>query len=182
MNLKELVQQQYETYLEGKSKELGISKEEYLNKLNEEEMERQEKKALERKAKYGDKTDSEIQTIEKLQYEQQIIENVFNQKADEYVKATKTAINKIVKWTTSKHNQMRKAQVVDEIHHIVTLNKTASIQHSFTLYECGTYSNDSARKTASNYGFDQYLLIYNGKARFVYAYNDIDHQVIYEFA
>lgn len=35
MNLKELVQQQYETYLEGESKKLGISKEEYLNKLNE---------------------------------------------------------------------------------------------------------------------------------------------------
>lgn len=159
--LKKIILDMHNQYIEDEATKLGISKEEYIQKTKEES-----------------KLSSPVvyQTPTREEQEKKILDIIFLQKVDEFVKPTKTNINKIVKWTSSKFNDYRKKDVVDWVYRV----SREPNENYLKLFECGAYSDASSRKNASNHGFHQHVAVRDGKIRFVYAL-DSEWQVVYEF-
>ena len=155
MDLKSLVMQSYNDHINKKAEEKGLSVDEYLKQV-----------------------ENEQRTVEKsiVNEEENILENIFSQSVDEYIRSTKSNITKIVKWTSSKFNDYRKKDVVDWVYDVANNPSEEYLK----LFECGAYSDISRSKNASNHGFDQYLAVKDGKVRWAYALGS-EWQRIYEF-
>lgn len=72
-------------------------------------------------------------------------------------KANKTNINKIVKWSTSRHNEYRKSDVVDDMMYKIKKGKNTR-----TEYRTGAYSSSGH---GSGYGYT--LVIRNKRVKII---------------
>lgn len=106
----------------------------------------------------------------KKRYQEEIKKNY---PTDELIKPTKTNLNKIVQWSSSKFNDYRKAEVVGLIF--------ASIQggnDTIDEYSCGTYSEATGGRGVGDYK----LVIYQGVAKLIVNEGwDKEYQRVYEF-
>lgn len=89
---------------------------------------------------------------------------------NEKIKLTKTNLNKIVQWTSSRYNPMRKADVVTDIY-----KRAKAKEDCVKVYGAGRYSWKS-----DGGGFDHMLVIYQGVVKLI-CFVGRPAQKVYEF-
>lgn len=98
-----------------------------------------------------------------------VIDNIIDEHKYKYINCNRTNLNKIIKWTSSKYNEMTKDEAITDI-----LYRTNMNDNLVWRYNCGSFAEGN-----HNRGYEYILVCRQGEYFILCVYSN-DNKILYK--